>query len=163
MQNFNYNIATRIHFGKGAVTQYLKDEVLKYGSKVLFVYDDIPVKASGLYDEVVKTLNEGGIEFVEFSGIEPNPKHTTINKGIALLREMGSEVIIAAGGGSTLDTGKAMGFGYYGDEDVWDFYSGKKQVTKTLPVICIPTLAAAGAEVSWSAVVSNLDLSCLPR
>ncbi|MBQ7889510.1 MAG: iron-containing alcohol dehydrogenase [Erysipelotrichaceae bacterium] len=158
MQNFNYNIATRIHFGKGTVSQYLKDEVLRYGTKVLFVYDDIPVKASGLYDEVVKSLNDGGIEFVEFSGIEPNPKHTTINKGISLLRETGGQVIIAAGGGSTIDTGKAIGFGYYGDEDVWDFYSGKKQVTKTLPVICIPTLAAAGAEVSWSAVVSNLDV-----
>ncbi|MDO4500767.1 MAG: iron-containing alcohol dehydrogenase [Erysipelotrichaceae bacterium] len=157
MQNFNYNIATRIHFGKGAVTQYLKDEVLNYGKKVLFVYDDIPVKASGLYDEIVKALNDGGIEFTEFSGIEPNPKHTTINKGIALLREKGGEVVIAAGGGSTIDTGKAIGFGYYGDEDVWDFYCGKKTVTKTLPVICIPTLAAAGAEVSWSAVVSNLE------
>ena len=157
MENFNYNIGTKILFGKGAVSTHLADTVKRYGNKVLFVYDDIPVKASGLYQEIVNSLASNGIEYTEFSGIEPNPKHTTINNGIKKVREMGEAVIIAAGGGSTIDTGKAIGFGFYGEDDVWDFYCGKRKVEKTLPVICIPTLAAAGAEVSWSAVVSNID------
>lgn len=156
MENFTYNISTKVHFGKGRVKD-LKDVVSNYGKRVFFVYDSVPVKASGLYDDILKIFHENGIEFTELTGIEPNPRHTTINEGIALLKENGADCIVCAGGGSTIDTAKAIGFGYYGDGDVWDFYCGKKKVEKTLPVICIPTLAAAGAEVSWSAVVSNLQ------
>lgn len=89
MENFNYNIGTKILFGKGAVSTHLADTVKRYGNKVLFVYDDIPVKASGLYQEIVNSLASNGIEYTEFSGIEPNPKHTTINNGIKKVREMG--------------------------------------------------------------------------
>lgn len=156
MENFVFNIATRIHFGKGKIAD-LKEEVLHYGDRVFFVYDSAPVKACGLYDEIIAVFQENHITYTELTGIEPNPRHTTVNEGIALLKEKGADCIVAAGGGSTLDTAKAIGFGYYGDGDVWDFYCGKKKVEKTLPVICIPTLAAAGAEVSWSAVVSNLE------
>ena len=124
-------------FGKDAVSTHLEDTVKRYGNKVLFVYDDIPVKASGLYQEIVNSLSINGIEYAEFSCIELNPKHTTINDGIKKVREMDEAVIIAASGGSTIDTGKAIGFGYYGEDYVWDFYCGKKKVEKILPVIIL--------------------------
>ena len=156
LDNFDFHLSTRIHFGKGS-TACLKEEVLQYGKKVFFVYDAGPVKGSGLYDQVVKVLTDNGIAFTEFTGVEPNPRHTTVNRGVAALREFGADCIVAAGGGSTLDCAKAISFGVYHDGDVWDFYCGKVQIQKTMPVIAIPTLAAAGAEVSFSAVVSNLE------
>lgn len=157
MYQFDFHLPTKIHFGKGAVTAFLAEELAKYGEKVFFVYDEIPVKASGLYDQVMETFRKAGVEYREFTGVEPNPRHTTVNRGIEALKEFGADCIVAAGGGSTLDCGKAISFGVYHDGDVWDFYSGKLAVGKVMPVIAIPTLAAAGAEVSFSAVVSNMD------
>lgn len=157
MFNFDFHLATKIHFGKGSVAASLADELAEYGKKVFFVYDETPVKASGLYTEIIRALEQSGAEYLEFTGVEPNPRHTTVNRGIAAMREFGADCIIAAGGGSTLDCGKAISFGIYHDGDIWDFYSGKIPVGKVMPVIAIPTLAAAGAEVSFSAVVSNLD------
>lgn len=156
MNNFDFHLSTKIHFGKGSVKS-LKDEVLQYGSKAFFVYDAGPVKGIGLYDEIIKVFEENGVQFTEFTGIEPNPRHTTVNRGIVALRELGADCIVAAGGGSTLDCAKAISFGVYHDGDVWDFYCGNTAIKQTLPVIAIPTLAAAGAEVSWSAVISNLE------
>lgn len=157
MYNFDFHMATKIHFGRGPVEAFLAEEVKKYGKKVFFVYDQVPVKKSGLYDEVIKAFEKAGVEYREFTGVEPNPRHTTVNCGIAKLKEFGAECIVAAGGGSTLDCGKAISFGAYHCGDVWDFYSGQITVEKVMPVVAIPTLAAAGAEVSFSAVVSNMD------
>lgn len=157
MFNFDFHFATKIHFGKGAVTASLVEELAKYGKRVFFVYDAVPVKASGLYDEVRRAFEKAGVEFCEFTGVEPNPRHTTVNRGVAALKEFGADCIVAAGGGSTLDCAKAVSFGVYYDGDIWDFYSGRQSVEKAMPVIAIPTLAASGAEVSFSAVVSNMD------
>lgn len=157
MYNFDFHLATRIHFGKGAVGASLREELAAWGKRVFFVYDEIPVKKSGLYEEVVRVFEEAGIEYREFTGVEPNPRHTTVNRGIRELKEFGADCIVAAGGGSTLDCGKAISFGACHEGDVWDFYAGKLPVGSVMPVIAIPTLAAAGAEVSFSAVLSNLD------
>ena len=156
LNNFDFHLSTKIHFGKGSIKS-LGDEILQYGKKVFFVYDAGPVKGCGLYEQAVKAFEENGIQFTEFIGVEPNPRHTTVNRGIAALREFGADCIVAAGGGSTLDCAKAISFGVHHDGDVWDFYCGKAEIKQTMPVIAIPTLAAAGAEVSWSAVISNLD------
>ena len=155
MKNFDFQLPTSIHFGTGAVS-HLKEEVLRYGKKVFFVYSG-SVKRGGLYAQVVKELQDAGVQWTEFTGIEPNPRHTTVNRGVAALRQSGADCIVAAGGGSTLDCAKAISFGVYHDGDVWDFYAGKVPVTRTLPVIAIPTLAAAGAELSFSAVISNVE------
>ena len=156
MNNFDFQLPTMIHFGKGAVA-HLKEEVLRYGRRVLFVWGGGSVKTSGLYAQVTDVFKEADIQWTEFSGVEPNPRHTTVNRGIAALRAFGADCIVAAGGGSTLDCAKAIGFGVFHDGDVWDFYSGKAVVTRTMPVIAIPTLAAAGAELSFSAVISNME------
>ena len=155
MYNFDFHLATNIHFGRGSVTSSLVKE-LGHGKNVFFVYDEVPVKASGLYDEIISALKAAGVRYQEFTGVEPNPRHTTVNRGIAALKEFNADCIVAAGGGSTLDCAKAISFGVYHDGDVWDFYSGRVPVEKVMPVIAIPTLAASGAEVSFSAVISNM-------
>ena len=152
MYNFDFHLATNIHFGRGSVTSSLVKE-LGHGKNVFFVYDEVPVKASGLYDEIISALKAAGVRYQEFTGVEPNPRHTTVNRGIAALKEFNADCIVAAGGGSTLDCAKAISFGVYHDGDVWDFYSGRVPVEKVMPVIAIPTLAASGAEVSFSAVI----------
>lgn len=157
MKNFTYEMATRIHFGKGEVTNSLESEVLRFGKKILFVYDEIPVKATGLYDEILNVLKKMGAEVTEFCGIEPNPRHTTVNKGVAMCRAALADCIIAAGGGSTIDCAKAVSYAVYHDGDCWDFFEGKAEIKQVLPVIAISTLAATGAEVSFSAVISNLE------
>ena len=155
MNHFDFQLPTSIHFGAGAVT-HLKEEVLQRGNKVFLVYSG-SAKRIGLYDQVVSVFRDAGIQWAEFTGVEPNPRHTTANRGIAALKAFGADCIVAAGGGSTLDCAKAISFGVYHDGDVWDFYSGKAAITRTMPVIAIPTLAAAGAELSFSAVISNLE------
>lgn len=157
MQNFMYEMATRIHFGRGEVRNSLKDEVLRYGTKVLFVYDAGPVKATGLYDEILAVLSEAGASVTEFTGIEPNPRHTTVNEGARVCRKAGCKVIVAAGGGSTVDAAKAMSYAVHYDGDAWDFFEGKVEIGEVTPVIAISTLAATGAEVSFSAVITNLE------
>lgn len=157
MNNFDFQLATRIHFGKGKVRETLAQEVLAWGITVFFVYDEIPAKASGLYEEVLQVCRESGIEVAEFTGIEPNPRHTTVNRGAELLRASGAGCIVAAGGGSTIDCAKAISFAVYHEGDVWDFFEHKVEIEKVMPVIAIPTLAASGAEVSFSSVISNLE------
>lgn len=157
MEKFSFNLSTTIHFGKGSVSDKLGESLLKYGKKVLLVYDEIPVKKSGLYDEIVQVFNDNQIDFVELTGIEPNPRHTTVNKGIDIARTNNVDCVIGAGGGSTIDTAKAIGFGFYYDCDVWELFEKKENVKYSLPVIAIPTLAASGAEVSNSSIISNIE------
>lgn len=157
MQNFMYEMPTRIHFGKGEVANSLAGEIERYGKNVLFVYDEIPVKASGLYAQIMETFQKVGAAVTEFTGIEPNPRHTTVNRGAALCREANADCIVAAGGGSTIDCAKAMSYAVYHDGDCWDFFEGKIAIGEVKPVIAISTLAATGAEVSFSAVITNED------
>ena len=156
MLNFDFDLPTRVHFGKGSLER-LREEVLRYGRDVFFVYDAGPVKGSGLYEQIVQIFREADIRFTEFSGVEPNPRHTTVNRGIAAMRAAGAACIVAAGGGSTIDCAKAIAFGVHHEGDVWDFYCGKAEIGEVTPVIAIPTLAASGAELSLSAVLSNVE------
>ena len=98
MLNFDFDLPTRVHFGKGSLER-LREEVLRYGRDVFFVYDAGPVKGSGLYEQIVQIFREADIRFTEFSGVEPNPRHTTVNRGIAAMRAAGAACIVAAGGG----------------------------------------------------------------
>ena len=113
------------------------------------------VKRSGLLDKVEKLLTEKGIGFVEFGGVVPNPRVSLVRKGIELVNKEGIDFILAVGGGSVLDSAKAIGYGVYGGGDVWDFYCGKRKVEGTLPVGAILTLSATGSEMSDSSVITN--------
>ena len=142
-------------FGAGAEDKVA--EVLKgYGAeKVLVHFGGGSVKRSGLLDKVEKSLSSAGIGFIELGGVVPNPRVSLVRKGIELVNNEGIDFILAVGGGSVLDSSKAIGYGAYGGGDVWDFYCGKRKVEGTVPVGCILTLSATGSEMSDSSVITN--------
>lgn len=133
------------------------EELKKQGAtRVLFVYGGSSIKKSGLYGKVVKALQDAGLPFDELPGVVPNPRVSLVRKGIALCREKGIDFLLAVGGGSVIDTCKAMSFGVYYDGDVWDLISGKvKPGDRRVPVADILTLPAAGSEESDSCVISD--------
>lgn len=154
MQNFFYDIPTKIAFGKGEI-QKLPKFVKKFGDKVLIVYGGGSIKRTGLYDVVTKLLEENNISYTELSGVEPNPRVTTVEKGVSLCRENGIEVVLPIGGGSSIDCAKAIAAAYYYDGKPWDLICDFSQAKKALPVITVLTLAATGSEMDYYAVISN--------
>lgn len=156
MLNFNYSIPTKILFGKDKI-KVLGDQIKKYGSKVLLVYGGGSIKRNGIYDRTVEILKENDIEFLELSGVEPNPRITSVRNGIDICRKNSIDFILAVGGGSTIDCSKAIAAGYYYDGDAWDFMIGKAKVKKALPIASILTIAATGSEMDSMAVITNMD------
>lgn len=157
MENFIFQNTTKIIFGKGTENE-VGNEIKQYGKKVLLTYTgETFYKESGLYDRVVNSLRNAGLEFIELTGIKPNPRLSLVREGIKICREKGVDCILAVGGGSTIDTSKAIAVGVYYEGDVWDFYSGKALPQKTLPVGVILTIAATGSETSNSSVITNED------
>lgn len=161
-QNCNYLMDTNIVFGKDAELQAGKMIKKFGGSKVLIVMDGGGfIKSSGLFDRVVKTLSEEGIEYVELEGVQPNPRLTLALKGIELSRKEGVDFILAIGGGSTIDTAKTIALQLVYEGDVMDFYTGKVP-EKMMPVGSIATIAATGSESSGSAVIYD-DINTMTK
>ncbi len=159
MQDFVYYAPTRVFFGKGKEGQVGKI-INDYGFKtVMLQYGKDSIKKSGLYDTVVASLKEYDIDVVDFGGVEPNPKVSFVRRAIEKAKENKVELILAVGGGSTIDSAKATAVGAVYDGDVWDFPTGKKIADKALPVGCILTHSAAGSEMSGSAVLTNMELN----
>lgn len=156
MQNFDFELSTKIHFGRDSI-KGLPEEIHRYGKQVLFIYDEMSAKISGAYEDVINLCRKNDITVTEFTGIEPNPRHTTVNKGVRLLRKCNPDCIVALGGGSTIDSAKAISFSAFHEGNCWDFYEKKVIVTKTIPVISIPTIAASGSEISNASIISNIE------
>lgn len=156
MENFRFLSPTQIIFGRG-VEEQAGTEARKLGRKILLHYGGGSIKRTGLYDKVVKSLREAGVEFIELGGVKPNPRLSLVHEGIKLCRENKVDGILAIGGGSVIDSAKAIGIGVPYEGDVWDFYSGKALPKATLPVGVIVTIAAAGSEASNSSVITNED------
>lgn len=156
MVNFNFHLSTEIHFGKGILNE-LPETIRKYGKHIFFMYDEIPAHATGAYELVHRLCAEQGIPVTDFTGIEPNPRHTTVDRAAALCRESGADCILALGGGSTVDSAKALSFAVFHEGSCWDFFEQTAEVQKTLPVITIPTIAASGSEVSNVTVMANYE------
>lgn len=157
MLNYDYQNKTRLIFGKD--TQKEIGSLIKpYADKVLLHYGGGSIKRSGLYDQVVASLNEAGVKFVELGGVKPNPRLSLVNEGIKLCREDDIQFILAVGGGSVIDSAKSIAIGVPYDGDVWDFYSGK-EITEALPVATILTIPATGSESSFNAVLTNEELA----
>ena len=155
MASIGYYAPTDVYFGAGAEDK-VAEILVKYGAhKVLLHFGSGSVKRSGLLDKVEKLLTEKGIGFVELGGVVPNPRVSLVRKGIEIVNKEGIDFILAVGGGSVLDSAKAIGYGVYGGGDVWDFYCGKRKVEGTLPVGAILTLSATGSEMSDSSVITN--------
>ncbi|MDY4788428.1 MAG: iron-containing alcohol dehydrogenase [Bacilli bacterium] len=153
MKNFDFHVPTKILFGKNAILQ-LKDE-MKNHHNILLVYGGGSIKKSGLYDEVYKLLNDKNI--IELSGVEPNPRVTSVNEGARLCKKYNVDAILAVGGGSVLDCSKVIAGASKLDCDAWDIVKRKVAVKECLPIYTILTLSATGSEMNGGAVISNLN------
>jgi alcohol dehydrogenase YqhD (iron-dependent ADH family) len=157
MDNFQYQNPTKLFFGKGQLTA-LKTKIPKYGNKVLLLYGGGSIKRSGLYDQVMSYLKEVNAAVVELGGVEPNPRVTTVTKGIQLIREHQLDLILAVGGGSVIDCAKAIAAGVPYEGDVWDIITKKAPVpSSAVPIGTILTLAATGSEMNGSSVITNWE------
>lgn len=157
MNDFIFHNPDKVYFGKKQL-EHLPEELLKFGKKVLLVYGGGSIKRSGLYDEVSKLIKENGMELFELSGVEPNPRHSTANKGASICKEEEIDVILAVGGGSTMDCAKGIAAAAVTEDgDVWPLVSNGVWVTEALPVVVILTNAATGSEMDAWAVISNMD------
>lgn len=147
---------TKLLFGKGQVKRLTK-EIKSYGNKVLLVYGGGSIKRNGVYDEVTTLLKQAEIDWVELSGVEPNPRLTTVQKGIDLCKEHEVNFVLAVGGGSVIDCTKAIVVGAKTNEAVWDIICRKVRATEGLPYGSIVTIAGTGAELSLNSVITNWE------
>lgn len=156
MENFDFYSPTCFVFGKE--TENRAGELVKRfgGSKVLIHYGGGSVVRSGLLDRVKASLTAEGISFLELGGVKPNPRSGLVYEGIELCKNSGVDFILAVGGGSTIDSSKAIAAGVVYDGDFWDFYQGKR-IEKALPVGTVLTIAAAGSEGSGDSVITKED------
>jgi alcohol dehydrogenase YqhD (iron-dependent ADH family) len=154
LQNFEFLNPTRIIFGKGAenrVGEFSKE----FGRKVLIHYGGGSIKKLGLYDKVIDSLKTANIEVFELGGVKPNPRVSLVREGIKMCRENGIDFILAVGGGSVIDSAKAISAGVGYEGDVWDYFLGKAEMTDTLPIGVVLTIPAAGSETAPGSVITN--------
>ncbi len=157
MDNFTYCTPTKYVFGRGAES-HVAEELNNIGLKrVLVVYGGGSVVRSGLLKRVIDTLDAAGIYHCELGGIQPNPTDPKVREGITVCREENLEGLLAVGGGSVIDTAKAIAAGVPYDGDFWDFWAGKSVITNALPVGVVLTIPAAGSEGSGNSVITLLD------
>ena len=163
MNNFIFENKTKVYFGKGGVKEYLGSLLGNYGETVMLAYGGGSIKKSGLYDRVVQAVREAGVELYEIGGVQPNPRLSHAREGVQKALAFGADFILGVGGGSVMDTSKAIAHGVANPEtDIWDFWSKKAALTKTSRLGAVLTISAAGSETSDSAVLTN-DETTLKR
>lgn len=153
MNNFNFHVPTSIFFGEGQI-RHLPSSLTPYGQNVLLVYGGGSVKKNGIYDKVMDLLADFTV--TELGGVEPNPRIETVIKGAELCRQEAIDVILAVGGGSTIDCAKAIAAARYYDGNPWDFTQDRSLVGEALPLVTILTMSATGSEMNGGAVITNL-------
>ena len=158
MNPFIWQSPTKFVFGEGVVESVGAQLTAAGWKRVLVVYGQGSVVRSGLLDRMKASLDEAGIDYSELCGVRPNPEVGLVYEGIEVAQAVHADAILAVGGGSVIDTAKAIGFGALYDGDVWDFFSGKAKVTECLPVCVVLTIPGAGSEASSSCVISNDEL-----
>ena len=157
MENFTYYTPTKVVFGKGTENQagaLVKEQHCK---KVLIHYGSGSVVRSGLLDRIKTSLDEAAVSYVELGGVVPNPRLSLVYEGIELCKKENVDFILAVGGGSVIDSAKAIGYGVANEGDVWDFFDFKRKPTACLPIGVVLTIAAAGSEMSGSCVITKED------
>lgn len=157
MFHFNYYAPTQVVFGKD--TEEKTGELVKAQNckKVLIHYGSGSVKRTGLLDRVKQALEKENLAYTELGGVVPNPRLSLVKEGIELCKKEGIDFILAVGGGSVIDSAKAIGYGVANGGEVWDFYSHKRSATGCLPIGVILTISATGSEMSDSSVITNED------
>jgi alcohol dehydrogenase YqhD (iron-dependent ADH family) len=158
MQNFVFENPTKIIFGKGSIAK-IGAEVKRFGGRALMVYGMGSVRTSGVYEQVLNSLKEAGVEFVELAGVKSNPMLSKAMEGIALARSKKVDVVLAVGGGSVIDTAKTIAAGAKADHDPWEFFVYTKAVKDALPVLVVLTLSASASEMNPAAVITK-DETC---
>ncbi|MED4977822.1 iron-containing alcohol dehydrogenase [Heyndrickxia faecalis] len=156
MNPFTFYNPTELIFGKGQLEK-LDEKIDQLGKRILLVYGGGSIKRSGLYDKLQAIFEKKGCHVRELAGVEPNPRLSTVKKGISLIRENELDWILAVGGGSVIDCSKAIAGGALYDGDVWDFYERKAKVEKALPLGTVLTLAATGSEMNKGSVITNWE------
>ncbi len=154
MENFVFHNPTKIIFGNNTIKQIGK-ECKPYGDSVLLVYGKGSIRKNGIYQQVISSLTESGIDIVEHPDVQSNPVLSHVRKGIQLVKKNNCQVVCAVGGGSVIDEAKAICAGSVVDFDVWKFFTGKKSIKKVLPLTCVLTLAASGSEMNSGMVITN--------
>lgn len=154
MENFKIYNPVTLHFGRD-VLQQLAGVVKSYGRKVLLVYGKESIKKNGIYDQVMAQLSLAGAEVFEYKGIKSNPVVEDVDAAAQLGRQHQVDVILAVGGGSVIDSAKAIAIGIPVQHSAWDFYINKAKPTKAVPLVAVLTLAATGTEMNMFAVVQN--------
>lgn len=160
MLNYIHDIPTRLYFGQGTLAN-LPEALAPFGKHVLLAYGGGSIKRIGLYDEVMRLLKENGCTVTELDGIEPNPRIESVERGVRLCKEHAIDVILAVGGGSTIDCAKAVAVGaYYEGDDFWQMVLNLDGLAdKALPLVDILTLSATGSEFDGGGVISNLKVN----
>ena len=155
---FTFHNPTRLIFGAGTLAQ-LGKTVSAYGTKALLVTGGGSVKKNGTFDRAVASLNEAGVAVAECSGVEPNPRLSSVLRGAEIARREGCDVVVALGGGSTMDAAKVMAAALFYEGDLWDMFphgqSNRRLPGRALPIITVPTLAATGSEMNCGSVITN--------
>lgn len=155
MKNFVFQAPTKIAFGEGQIS-HLPKLLAEHGQKVLLVYGGGSVKRNGIYEAAIGLLAENKFIVTELAGVEPNPRIETVLKGRELCLENEIDVILAIGGGSTIDCSKAIAAARYYDGNPWDFTQDRSLVGEALPLVTILTMSATGSEMNGGAVITNL-------
>lgn len=157
MNNFYYDIPTKVYFGKGAISNLKR--VNKLGKSALLVYGGGSIKRNGIYQSAIEILKENQVEVFELSGVEPNPRIETVREGVFLCREHEIDVVIAIGGGSTIDCSKIIAAGTKYDGDPWDLVLDGSKIKAALPIVTVLTVSATGSEMDAYAVISDMALN----
>ena len=156
MNNFTFHVPTDIRFGKGQV-EVLPAELEKYGKKILLVYGGGSIKRTGLYHTILDLLQD--FEIYELSGIEPNPKLSSVREGVRICKEKDIDVILAVGGGSCIDAAKHISCAAHYDGDPWDLMLDRSLMKEALPLVDVLTICATGSEMNSGAVITNEETS----
>ncbi|MGI6473870.1 MAG: iron-containing alcohol dehydrogenase [Thermoactinomyces vulgaris] len=156
MEQFTFYNPTQVFFGKGTLAA-IKEQIPRYGKKVLLVYGGGSIKRNGIYDQIMKYLQEIGAEVLELSGVEPNPRLSTVHKGVEMCKKEKVDFLLAAGGGSVIDATKAISAGAKYDGDVWDIIIKKAVPKDALPFGTVLTLSATGSEMNSGSVITNWE------
>jgi len=156
LQDFIFHNPTRLIFGRDTLT-HLKEEVPKFGKKVLLVYGGGSIKKNGIYDKTMAYLKEANVEVFELAGVEPNPRLSTVHRGVDICKKEKIDFLLAVGGGSVIDATKAIAVGAKYDGDVWDIITKKAEPTDALPLGTVLTLAATGSEMNCGSVITNWE------
>ena len=158
MNNFIFENKTKVYFGKGGVKECLGGLLANFGETVMLAYGGGSIKCNGVYDEIMGILNAQGKCVVEFSGIMSNPTYAKVQDGAKLARGNHVDLILAVGGGSVIDSAKAIANGACIEEDVWELFVTKRPNPDVLPIAVVLTIPAAGSEASKNTVISNDEL-----